>query len=109
MKRAGFLYEKAFTPKALLTTFHATTRHKHNKQTYFNFYGTLPLAELASIFGEQLVFERLVAEADVRDQLALYADKIEGIFASVFRQAAMFRFEQAAHQKRRSWLNRWNQ
>ncbi|HRF60696.1 MAG TPA: M3 family oligoendopeptidase [Fimbriimonadaceae bacterium] len=71
------------------------------KQTYFNFYGTLPLAELASIFGEQLVFERLVAEADVRDQLALYADKIEGIFASVFRQAAMFRFEQAAHQKRR--------
>lgn len=70
-------------------------------QTLFNFHGSLPLAELASIFGEQLVFERLVGEASEQDQLALYADKIEGIFATVFRQAAMFRFEQQCHQKRR--------
>lgn len=70
-------------------------------QTYVNFHGTLPLAELASIFGEQLVFERLVADADLRDQLALLADKIEGTFATVFRQASMFRFEQKVHVKRR--------
>src|SRR5579885_470429 len=44
-------------------------------QTYFNFHGTLPLAELASTFGEMLVFERLVASAAPRDQLALYAEK----------------------------------
>ncbi|HRI43848.1 MAG TPA: M3 family oligoendopeptidase [Fimbriimonadaceae bacterium] len=70
-------------------------------QTYVNFHGTLPLAELASIFGEQLVFERLVADATPQDRLALLADKIEGTFASTFRQATMFRFEQKVHAKRR--------
>ncbi|MHB8637440.1 MAG: M3 family oligoendopeptidase [Fimbriimonadaceae bacterium] len=70
-------------------------------QSYFNFHGTLPLAELASTFGEMLVFESLVAEASPREQLALYAEKIEGIFATVFRQAAMFRFEQRCHVMRR--------
>lgn len=72
------------------------------EQTYFNFHGTLPLAELASTFGEMLVFEKLVASADPRDKLALYAEKIEGVFATVFRQAAMFRFEQRCHETRRA-------
>ena len=71
-------------------------------QTPFNYSGTLPLAELASIFGEMIVFERLTADADLRDKLALYAGKIEGVFASVHRQAAMFRFEQRCHAKRRA-------
>jgi len=71
-------------------------------QSYFNFHGTLPLAELASTFGEMLVFERVTAEADLRDRLALYAEKIEGVFATVFRQAAMFRFEQRCHETRRA-------
>ena len=70
-------------------------------QTYLNFHGTLPLAELASTFGEMLVFERLVAEANPKDRLAMYADKIEGAFATIFRQAAMFRFEQRCHVARR--------
>jgi oligoendopeptidase F len=71
-------------------------------QSLLNFHGTLPLAELASTFGEMLVFERLTAEATPRDRLALYAQKIEGVFATIFRQAAMFRFEQRAHESRRS-------
>ena len=71
-------------------------------QTQFNFSGTLPMAELASIFGEMLVFESLVDKADRKDKLALYAEKIEGIFASVFRQASMFRFERDCHNKRRA-------
>jgi oligoendopeptidase F len=70
-------------------------------QSYFNFHGTLPLAELASTFGEMLVFEKLVAGATEKDQLALYASKIEGIFATVFRQAAMFSFERRCHVARR--------
>jgi oligoendopeptidase F len=72
------------------------------EQTYFNYHGTLPLAELASTFGEMLVFESLVANASPKDKLALYADKIEGVFATVFRQAAMFRFEQRCHEARRA-------
>lgn len=71
-------------------------------QSYFNFHGTLPLAELASTFGEMLVFESLVGNASPREQLALYAEKIEGIFATVFRQAAMFCFEQRCHEARRA-------
>lgn len=71
-------------------------------QTYVNYQGTLPLAELASTFGEMLVFERLVGEAHLQDRLALYAEKIEGIFATVYRQAAMFRFEQRIHEERRT-------
>ncbi len=72
------------------------------EQTYFNFHGTLPLAELASIFGEQLVFDRLFSSASDQDRLAMVGEKIEQTFASVFRQAAMFRFEQRCHEERRS-------
>ncbi len=72
------------------------------EQSYFNYHGTLPLAELASTFGEMLVFEKLVAGASDKDKLALYAGKIEGIFATVFRQAAMYQFEKGAHSKRRT-------
>ena len=70
-------------------------------QTYLNFHGTLPMAELASTFGEMLVFDKLQKRASAKERLALYADKIEGSFATIFRQAAMFRFEQAIHKHRR--------
>jgi oligoendopeptidase F len=72
------------------------------EQSYFNFHGTLPLAELASTFGEMLVFEKLVGSANLKDKLALHAEKIEGVFATVFRQAAMFSFERRCHETRRS-------
>lgn len=71
------------------------------EQTYFNFASVLPVAELASTFGEILVFETLQSQADLDDKLALYADKIEGALATIFRQAAMYRFEQAIHAARR--------
>jgi oligoendopeptidase F len=70
-------------------------------ESYFNFHGTLPLAELASTFGEMLVFEKLQQRAVLKDRLALYADKIEGAFATIFRQAVMYRFEQDIHGHRR--------
>lgn len=81
---------------------HGVHAYLSRAQTPLNFHGTLPLAELASIFGEMVTFERLVAGADDRDKLALYAEKIEGMFATVHRQAAMFRFEQRCHEKRRT-------
>ena len=70
-------------------------------QTMCNFFGTLPLAELSSTFGEMLTFEKLTANAILKDKLALYAEKIEGIFATIFRQSAMYRFEQRCHKSRR--------
>jgi len=68
---------------------------------FFYMHGTLPIAELASTFGEMLVFEKLQEEASLQDRLALYAGKIEGIFATIFRQAAMYLFEREIHTGRR--------
>ena len=72
------------------------------KQTLLNFHGTLPLAELASTFGEMLVFEKVTQQATLKDKLALYAEKIEGAFATIPRQTALYRFEQAIHGHRRT-------
>ena len=71
-------------------------------QSLLNFHGTLPLAELASTFGEMLVFERVTGSASLKDKLALYAEKIEGAFATIPRQTAMYRFERAIHEHRRT-------
>lgn len=70
-------------------------------QSLLNFHGTLPLAELASTFGEMLVFEKLLEKATLKDKLAMYAGKIEDSLATIPRQTAMFRFEQAIHNHRR--------
>ena len=70
-------------------------------QTLLNFQGTLPLAELASTFGEMLVFERVQARASLKDTLALHAQKIDDSLATIPRQTALYRFEQAIHRHRR--------
>jgi oligoendopeptidase F len=63
----------------------------------------LTLAETASVFGEMLVFRRLLREqSDPQVRLALLCGKIEDAFATVFRQVAMTRFEQSLHAARRS-------
>jgi oligoendopeptidase F len=63
----------------------------------------LTTAETASVFGEMLVFRRLMREErDPRVRLALLCGKLEDAFATVFRQVAMTRFEQALHAARRS-------
>ena len=63
----------------------------------------LTLAETASVFGETLVFERLLEQAGSGDaRLSLLADRIDGAIATVFRQMAMNRFEHRLHTSRRS-------
>jgi oligoendopeptidase F len=63
----------------------------------------LTLAETASVFGETLVFGRLLDEApDDRARLSLLADRVEGAIATVFRQMAMNRFEHLVHTRRRT-------
>lgn len=60
----------------------------------------LTLAETASIFGEGLVFERLLAEATPADRKALLAGKIEDGLNTVIRQIAFHRFETRFHDAR---------
>jgi oligoendopeptidase F len=60
----------------------------------------LTLAETASIFGEGLVFERLLADATKADRKALIAGKIEDGLNTVVRQIAFHRFETRFHAAR---------
>ncbi len=62
----------------------------------------LTLAETASVFGETIVFGRLLEEdSSPQSRLALLAENLEGAIATVFRQVAMNRFEDLAHTARR--------
>lgn len=61
----------------------------------------LTLAETASIFGEGLVFDRLLAEAKGAERRALLAGKIEDSLNTVVRQIAFHRFETRFHDARR--------
>lgn len=60
----------------------------------------LTLAETASIFGEGLVFERLLAEATPDERRGLLAGKVEDGLNSVFRQIAFHQFESDFHARR---------
>jgi oligoendopeptidase F len=62
----------------------------------------LTLAETASVFGEALTFERLMErEDDPRTRLDLLVGRIDDAIATVFRQIALNRFENAIHTSRR--------
>jgi oligoendopeptidase F len=60
----------------------------------------LTLAETASIFGEGLVFEKLLAEAGKAERRGLLAGKIEDGINTVVRQIAFHRFESRFHAAR---------
>jgi oligoendopeptidase F len=62
----------------------------------------LTTAETASVFGEMLVFQKLMKELDdPKEKLALLIGKIDDTIATVFRQISMNRFEHAIHTARR--------
>ncbi|NDJ52352.1 MAG: M3 family oligoendopeptidase [Chloroflexi bacterium] len=63
----------------------------------------LTTAETASVFGEMLVFQSMLkAEDNPQVRLAMLMGKIENSFATVFRQIALNRFENAIHEVRRA-------
>ncbi len=63
----------------------------------------LTTAEMASVFGEMIIFHRLLEqEDDTKVRLSLLTGKIEDAFATVFRQIVLCRFEQLVHEARRS-------
>jgi oligoendopeptidase F len=68
----------------------------------FNASTPLTTAETASVFGEALTFQRLLAgESDPRRRLDLLTGRIEDAIATTFRQIAMNQFEHAVHTERR--------
>ncbi len=72
-------------------------------QGYIGAYTPLTTAEMASVFGEMMVFDDLMKkEPDPAARLAMVADKIEDMFGTVFRQVSMNRFEDRLHNTRRA-------
>ncbi len=72
------------------------------RQGVFHQGTPLTLAETASVFGETVVFGRLLAQDTTpQSRLALLAEHLEDIIATVFRQVAMNRFEELVHTGRR--------
>jgi oligoendopeptidase F len=72
------------------------------RQGIYHMATPLTLAETASVFGETIVFGRLLERAETPEsKLSLLAESIEGSIATVFRQIAMNQFEARIHSERR--------
>jgi len=81
---------------------HGVHAYLAREQGLFQFGTPLTVAETASIFGETIVLERLLADAPNADaRLSLLAESLDGAVAAVFRQVAMNRFEDRIHSRRR--------
>jgi oligoendopeptidase F len=82
---------------------HGVHQFLSREQTIFHHGTPLTTAETASVFGEMLVFQRLMRrEEDPKNRLAMLVSKIDDTIATVFRQIAMNRFEHRIHTERRT-------
>ena len=81
---------------------HGVHQYLAREQGYFNGDTTLVLAETASVFAELLIFHRQLEILENPAQCrAFICQKLESIFATVFRQISMNRFEDLIHNSRR--------
>ena len=81
---------------------HGVHQYLAAEQGFYNADTPLVLAETASVFAELLVFKAQVRLLDdPAARRAFICGKLESIFATVFRQVAMNRFEDAMHTARR--------
>jgi oligoendopeptidase F len=81
---------------------HGVHQYLAREQGVFHADTPLTTAETASVFGEMLTFQRMLATLDdPADRLALLVEKIDDSIATVFRQVTMNRFEARIHAHRR--------
>jgi oligoendopeptidase F len=81
---------------------HGVHGYLAREQGVFQMSTPLTLAETASVFGETVTRKRLMGLLDdPNEQFALAASGMDDAIATVFRQVAMNRFENAVHQHRR--------
>lgn len=81
---------------------HGVHAYLARSQGIFHQSTPLTLAETASVFGETVTFGKLLDGVDDPAQrLPLLAEHLEDQIATVFRQVAMNRFEDAVHTERR--------
>ncbi len=81
---------------------HGVHQYLAASKGYYNASTPLVLAETASVFAELIVFHDQLARIDDRTkERAFVCQKLESIFATVFRQVSMNRFENLVHNRRR--------
>ncbi|MCK6501453.1 MAG: M3 family metallopeptidase, partial [Nitrospira sp.] len=74
---------------------HGMMAEQHN---VFTFHSTLPLAETASVFGERILSDALMAsETNKAVKQSLLVNQLDDIYATVMRQAYFVAFERTAH------------
>ncbi len=72
------------------------------RQSLLEYDAPLVLSEIASIFAEMLLTEQLFRRASSpRERARILCNTLDDIYATIFRQAALTRFELAAHEARR--------
>ncbi|MYA27896.1 MAG: M3 family oligoendopeptidase, partial [Nitrospira sp. SB0666_bin_27] len=75
---------------------HSMMARHHSVHT---FHATLPLAETASVFGEQLLSNALLADASAaKVKQRLLVSQLDDLYATILRQAYFVEFENQAHQ-----------
>jgi len=71
------------------------------RQSALSMHTGLALAEVPSTFAELLTFDHLLeTESDADTRRALICERVEGSFATVFRQTVLARYEQRAYAAR---------
>lgn len=116
-KKQGGAFSHAASPRAhpyillnhtyqrrdLFTLAHELGHAIHQKLSYsvsfLNQDTPLTTAETASVFAEMLVFDHIKKRLKGEELLALYAAKLEDIFATLFRQISFTCFERRIHAK----------
>lgn len=82
---------------------HGVHQYLSRAQGYLQCDTPLTTAEMASVFGEMLTFQRLLqAYPSPSQRLAMLCSKIEDAFATVFRQVVLTRFELDLHEARKA-------
>lgn len=82
---------------------HGLHQYLAREQGVFHADTPLTTAETASVFGEMLTYQRLLATlTDPKERLALMVAKLDDTMATVFRQGSMNRFEDAIHTARQA-------
>lgn len=82
---------------------HAIHAYVAQSNNILQFYPSTPILEIASVFAEMLVFEKLYSDTtDKRQKLELLSSKIQDSFATIFRPVAFYLFESDVHEHRKT-------
>ena len=76
---------------------HAIHQYLAREVGYLNQHTPLTTAETASIFAEMLLFEDMKKRLNKEELISLYANKLEDIFATLYRQIVFTNFERRVH------------